>query len=119
MCDAVQTAPADRGWPHAAVPKKNSACRIRPEQIRASSCEENERQINAAPSNGVPIPDPFAAAFSASATWHVVKIPFSALARTADGAKVWTGRDLRALVFELSGAPESLVWLELDNVRFY
>jgi hypothetical protein len=49
----------------------------------------------------------------------VVKIPFSALARRTDGAQAWTRRDLRALVFELSGAPGSLVWLELDNVRFY
>jgi hypothetical protein len=72
-----------------------------------------------APSNGVPNADPFAAPFSASAKWQVVKIPFSALARTAAGASAWTGGDLRALVFELSGAPESLVWLELDNVRFY
>jgi hypothetical protein len=72
-----------------------------------------------APSNGVPNADPFAAPFSASPEWQVVKIPFSALARGTDGAQAWTGRDLRALVFELSGAPESLVWLELDNVRFY
>ena len=72
-----------------------------------------------APANGVPSADPFAAPFSASAEWQVVKIPFSALARRADGAKAWTGRDVRALVFELSGAAESLMWLELDNVRFY
>jgi hypothetical protein len=51
-----------------------------------------------------------AAPFSASAEWQAVKIPFSALARKADRAQAWTGRDLRALVFELSGAPESLVW---------
>jgi len=48
-----------------------------------------------------------------------VKIPFSALARKTEGAKAWTGRDVRALLFELSGAAESWVWLELDNVRFY
>ena len=39
-----------------------------------------------------------------------MKIPFIALARKADRAQAWTGRDLRALVFESSGAPESLVW---------
>ena len=48
-----------------------------------------------------------------------MKIPFGALRRKAEGAKAWSGRDLRALAFELSGAPESVVWLELDNVRFY
>jgi imidazolonepropionase-like amidohydrolase len=69
--------------------------------------------------NGVQAADPFAAPFSASGEWQLVKVPFSALARKAEGAKAWTGRDVRALVFELSGAPESGVWLELDNVRFY
>jgi len=72
-----------------------------------------------AASNGVPGADPFAAPFSASGEWQTVKIPFSALARKTEGAKAWTGRDVRALLFELSGAAESWVWLELDNVRFY
>jgi len=72
-----------------------------------------------AQTNGVPAAQSFAAPFEASAEWHMVRIPFSALARRAEGAKAWTGRDVRALVFELSGTAESGVWLELDNVRFY
>jgi hypothetical protein len=72
-----------------------------------------------ATTNGVPNADSFTAPFEASAEWQLVKIPFGALARKAAGAKAWTGRDVRALLFELAGAAESAVWLEPDNVRFY
>ncbi len=72
-----------------------------------------------AATNGVLAADSFAAPFTASGDWQVLKIPFSALARKAEGSKAWTGRDVRALLFELSGAPGSGVWLELDNVRFW
>ncbi len=68
---------------------------------------------------GVPISDPFSAPFSASPDWQPLKIPFSALSRKANGAPAWTGRDVRALAFELAGPAESGVWLELDNVRFW
>jgi amidohydrolase family protein len=72
-----------------------------------------------ATANGVPGADPFAAPFEASAEWQPVKIPFSALRRKAEGAKAWTGRDLRALLFELSGPAGSGIWLELGNVHFF
>jgi imidazolonepropionase-like amidohydrolase len=61
---------------------------------------------------------PFAATFDASGEWRTVKIPFAALTRAGDGPP-WTGSNLRALAFELCGAPGSAGWLELDNIRFY
>jgi hypothetical protein len=67
---------------------------------------------------GVAVRDAFAAPFAPSAEWQTLKIPFDALKRSGEG-EPWNPRAVRALVFELSGAPESTVWLELDNVRLY
>ena len=44
------------------------------------------------------------APFAVSPEWQTIRISLG---------------DLSELAFELSGAPESTVWLELDNVRFY
>jgi len=63
--------------------------------------------------------DAWAAPFVAAGEWQTVKIPFSALRRRAANGPAWTGKDARAVVFELSGAAGSRVWLELDNVQFY
>jgi hypothetical protein len=68
---------------------------------------------------GVATRDPHAAPFSASAEWQTVRLPFEILKRAGSDATPWNSRAVRALAFELSGAPESLVWMELDNVRFY
>lgn len=68
---------------------------------------------------GVRQPDPFAAAFTAGGEWQTVKIPFAQLARQAAAAPAWSGKDLRALLFEVAGPAGSGAWLELDNVRFY
>jgi hypothetical protein len=57
---------------------------------------------------------PSAAPIAARGEWQTVKIPFSELK-----GGTWTGKNLRIVGFELSGAPESTVWLELDNIRFY
>ena len=63
--------------------------------------------------------DQWAASFTPNGEWQTVKIPFSALKRRAEGAPAWTGKDVRAVWFELSGAPGSKTWLELDNVMFW
>jgi hypothetical protein len=62
---------------------------------------------------------PFSAAIAATGEWQTVRIPFADLRRTARGEGEWTGKNLRLLGFEVSGAPESTPWLELDNIRFY
>jgi imidazolonepropionase-like amidohydrolase len=60
----------------------------------------------------------FEAPFQAGPDWKTQKIDFSSLTR--QGAPVpWTGKDVRMLQFELSGAPGSHQWMELDNLRFY
>jgi len=63
--------------------------------------------------------DQWAASFTPNGEWQTVKIPFSALKRRAENAPAWTGKDARAVIFELSGAPGSKTWLELDNVMFW
>lgn len=62
---------------------------------------------------------PFVAPVAAKGEWQTVKIPFTELQRAARDEGGWTGRDLRLLGFEVSGAPQSTAWLELDNIRFY
>jgi hypothetical protein len=59
------------------------------------------------------------APFPATADWNIQKLDFSSLTRTGGPAVPWTGSDLRDLVFELSGPPGSIKWLEIDNLRFY
>jgi len=60
----------------------------------------------------------FQAPFQAGPDWKTQKIDFSSLTR--QGTPVtWTGKDVRMLQFELSGAPGSHQWMELDNLRFY
>lgn len=61
--------------------------------------------------------DPWAAEFPASIEWRTVRVPFRDLKRRASGG--WDGRDVRAIMVELSGAPRAGVWLELDNLRLY
>jgi imidazolonepropionase-like amidohydrolase len=68
---------------------------------------------------GIRNSDAWAASFSPTGEWQTVKIPFAALKRQTEGAPSWTGKDARAVLFELSGAPGSKTWLELDNVQFY
>jgi hypothetical protein len=63
--------------------------------------------------------DAWAAAFTPSAEWQTLKIPFAALKRREEGGPAWTGKDARAVLFELAGAPGSKAWLQLDNVQFY
>ena len=63
--------------------------------------------------------DLYAAGFTVAGDWQTVRIPFSDLRRPAPDAGAWNRRDVRALVFELSGSADSTAWLELDNVRFY
>ena len=68
---------------------------------------------------GVRGSDAWAAAFIPSGEWQTVKMPFTALKRRAENAPVWSGKDTRALWFELSGPPGTKAWMELDNVQFY
>jgi imidazolonepropionase-like amidohydrolase len=63
--------------------------------------------------------DQWAASFTPTGEWQTVKIPFSALKRRAESGPAWTGKDARAVLFELSAAPGSKTWLELDNVMFW
>ncbi len=60
----------------------------------------------------------FEAAFQAGPEWKTQKIEFSSLTRQGP-AVPWTGKDVRMLQFELSGAPGSHQWLELDNLHFF
>ena len=61
----------------------------------------------------------WASAFAPTGEWQTVHVPFSLLQRRAEDGHAWTGKDARALLFELSGAPGASTWLELDNVQFY
>jgi imidazolonepropionase-like amidohydrolase len=63
--------------------------------------------------------DHWAAPFAPTGEWTTVKIPFAELKRRTENSPAWTGKDARAVLFELSGAPGSKAWLELDNVQFY
>jgi imidazolonepropionase-like amidohydrolase len=60
----------------------------------------------------------FEAPFRAGPDWKTQKIDFSSLTRQGPPVP-WTGKDVRMLQFELSGAPGSHQWMELDNLRFY
>jgi imidazolonepropionase-like amidohydrolase len=68
---------------------------------------------------GVRNSDAWASAFTPTGEWQTVKIPFAGLKRKTEGGPSWTGKDARALLFELSGTAGSKNWLELDNVQFY
>jgi imidazolonepropionase-like amidohydrolase len=61
----------------------------------------------------------YAAPIAPSRGWSSVHIPFVALKRAGTSSSKWSARDLQALIFEISGAPESTSSLELDNVTFY
>jgi imidazolonepropionase-like amidohydrolase len=60
----------------------------------------------------------FEAPFQAGPDWKTQKIDFSSLTRQGPPVP-WTGKDVRMIQFELSGAPGSHQWMELDNLRFY
>ncbi|MCU1235538.1 MAG: amidohydrolase [Candidatus Solibacter sp.] len=60
----------------------------------------------------------YMAPFATGAEWRTVKIPFAEL-KQRSGDAAWDAKDARALYFELSGAPSSTAWLEIDNVKFY
>jgi imidazolonepropionase-like amidohydrolase len=68
---------------------------------------------------GVRNSDSWTSAFTPTGEWQTVKIPFAGLTRKTEGGPSWTGKDARALLFELSGTAGSKTWLELDNVQFY
>lgn len=68
---------------------------------------------------GVRSSDAWSAAFTPGGEWQTVKVPFAKLTRKAEGGPGWSGKDGRALVFELAGPAGSKAWLELDNVGFY
>jgi hypothetical protein len=68
---------------------------------------------------GVRNSDAWTSAFTPTGEWQTVKIPFAGLKRKTEGGPSWTGKDARALLFELSGTAGSKNWLELDNVQFY
>jgi imidazolonepropionase-like amidohydrolase len=63
--------------------------------------------------------DQWAASFTPTGEWQTVKIPFAALKRKAEGSPSWTGKDAKAVWFELSAPPGTKTWLELDNVMFW
>jgi imidazolonepropionase-like amidohydrolase len=58
----------------------------------------------------------FQTKFQAGAIWKTVKIDFATLKQTQPK---WTGTDLLMLTFEISRLPNTIGWLELDNVKFY
>src|SRR5205823_6413972 len=68
--------------------------------------------------HGVRSRDAFAAEFSATGTWQTLRVPFETLRQRTPG-EAWNSRDVRAVVFELSGPAGSAVWLDLDNVAMY
>jgi len=68
---------------------------------------------------GVRNSDAWTSTFTPGGEWQTVKIPFGALKRKDEGAVVWSGKDARALLFELSGGAGARAWIELDNVGFY
>ena len=70
-------------------------------------------------SYGIRAADPYLAPFSATGDWQTIKIPFATLKRRAADAGPWARNDARSLLFELSAAPMTGAWLELDNVKFY
>jgi hypothetical protein len=55
--------------------------------------------------------DPESAGFTVSGAWQTVRIPL-------EKAPLWNPRDVRSLLFELSGPAGAPVWLEIDNVKF-
>ena len=61
--------------------------------------------------------DLWATGFAVSPEWQTVQLPFAELKRRVAGT--WGGRDGRAILVELGGAPRAGVWVELDNLRLY
>lgn len=61
----------------------------------------------------------FNAPFQTEGNWKSVRVDFSSLVRKGGDATMWTGRDVRELLFEISGPAGAKPWLELDNIRFY
>lgn len=60
----------------------------------------------------------FQVPFQAGETAREVRVPFSAFRSVDEGAELDLGR-LRSIIVRLEGEPDSEVWLELANVRFY
>jgi len=67
---------------------------------------------------GVRAGEDFNSPFETGGDWKTVRIDFASLARKGASAQ-WTGRDVRELLFEISGPSGSKPWLELDDIRFY
>ena len=66
---------------------------------------------------GVRDPNWYAAAVPGSGAWRTVRIPFADFKRKS--GEPWAKRDLRSLVFEISGPTDSTTAIELDNLSFY
>ncbi len=67
---------------------------------------------------GVRDNDWYGADLPGSVEWKTIRVPFSDLKRGRSGAP-WSKRDLRSLVFQITGAPDGRSALELDNLAFY
>lgn len=63
-------------------------------------------------------PDWYAVEIPPSVDWKTVRIPFSVLKRDTPG-DAWGKRDLRSLIFQMTGPPDGRSAVELDNIAFY
>jgi imidazolonepropionase-like amidohydrolase len=58
--------------------------------------------------------------FSGAPAWAAVTVPFATLAQTGNGPRVpWSGTDVLEIGFDIDREPESVGWLEIDNLRLY
>jgi imidazolonepropionase-like amidohydrolase len=60
------------------------------------------------------------AAFTSAPAWAEVTVPFGTLEQTGNGPRVaWTGTDVLEIGFDIDREPETVGWLEIDNLRLY
>jgi imidazolonepropionase-like amidohydrolase len=60
------------------------------------------------------------ATFTGAPAWTAVTVPFATLEQTGKGPRVpWSGTDVLEIGFDIDREPESVGWLEIDNLRLY
>jgi imidazolonepropionase-like amidohydrolase len=60
------------------------------------------------------------ATFTGTPAWNAVTISFATLKQTGRGTAVpWSGTDVLEIGFDIDREPETVGWLEIDNVRLY
>jgi Complex I intermediate-associated protein 30 (CIA30) len=74
----------------------------------------------ALPTRGIRDGRYYHATFAGAPAWTPVTVPFATLEQTGKGPGVpWSGTDVLEIDFDINREPDTVGWLEIDNLRLY